>query len=242
MQSIVGLYSALKQDTRLQKNWEMNQSRIDRALESPLIARTPREVATAALLVMKIRCEPAVAPCQVAPPDDGLIAFGRTQGPGGSRLANVIQAAPDDLVVAAASATLMYYLDRSASNPLVKKPWSTDGLKTSAQASPSDLIHPLLRPTWSERKAVAVSSIASLVMQDIRVWGDQQLHSALRSIPGLGPERTDAVPSLPSAGPGRSWMSTYGDCLIPMGCWTKPNGPPKAMTAAGACSSRHGRA
>jgi endonuclease III len=193
VQSIVDLYLALKQDPRLQKNWEANQPRIDRALESPLIARTPREVATAALLVMKIRCEPAAATCPAAPPDADLIAFARTQGPGGSRLANAIEAAQDDLAVAAATATLMYYRDRSASNLPVKTPWSADGLKTLAQASPSDLIHPSLRPTWSERKAVAASSIAKLIVQDCQRCVDQQLRIALQSIPGLGPERADAV-------------------------------------------------
>lgn len=193
MQSIVDLYLALKQDPRLQKNWEANQPRVDRALESPLIARTPREVATAALLVMKIRCEPAAATCPVDPPGGDLIAFARTQGPGGSRLAKVIEAAKDDLAVVAASAALMYYRDRSASNPLVKTPWSAEGLKSLAQASPSNLINQLLRPTWAERKAVAASSIAGLILQDTHMWSDQQVCNALTAIPGLGPERADAV-------------------------------------------------
>ena len=193
MHSVVDLYLTLKRDPRLQKNWETNQPRIDRALESPLIARTPREVATAAFLVMKIRCEPATAACEVSPPDHDLIAFGRTQGTGASRLANVIEASPDDLVVAAATATLRYDRDRIAGNPLVKTPWSTDGLKALAKASPSDLIHPLLRPTWSERKAMAASTIADLLLQDTRAWNDQQLRTALTGITGLGSERADAV-------------------------------------------------
>ena len=35
---ITDLYRSLRDDSRLQKNWERNQPRIDRAFESPLIA------------------------------------------------------------------------------------------------------------------------------------------------------------------------------------------------------------
>ena len=44
MPKIVQFYQALKNDNRLQKNWEKNQSRIDRAFEAPMIARTVRNV------------------------------------------------------------------------------------------------------------------------------------------------------------------------------------------------------
>jgi hypothetical protein len=58
MMTITDLYRAMLADDRLQKFWEQNQPRIDRAFDSPLIARTPREFATAALLIMKLHCLP----------------------------------------------------------------------------------------------------------------------------------------------------------------------------------------
>ena len=40
MTGIADLYGALRADNRLQQDWESNQPRVDRALESPLIAIT----------------------------------------------------------------------------------------------------------------------------------------------------------------------------------------------------------
>jgi len=59
MASLVAVYQALRADPRLQKNWEENQPRLDRCLEAPLIARTSREIATAALLA--VNCDSSQA-------------------------------------------------------------------------------------------------------------------------------------------------------------------------------------
>ncbi|MFH1619886.1 MAG: hypothetical protein ABIG11_08275 [bacterium] len=85
------LYKALRDDPRLQKDWERNQPRIDRALEAILIVRTPREVATACLLACKLRFEPAAAACRPPAFDNGLISWARTQKQGGARLANIVE-------------------------------------------------------------------------------------------------------------------------------------------------------
>ncbi len=80
---IVTLYERLHDDPRLQKDWERNQPGIDRALESVLIARTRREVATAALLNVKQQYEPSRPRPGRHPSSASIVEFARTQGAGG---------------------------------------------------------------------------------------------------------------------------------------------------------------
>ena len=116
MDEIVELYRQLRRDGRLQQDWERNQPRRDRALESVLIARCSREVATAALLSIKLRFEPAAGePALLRPefPSD-LLEWGKGQGAGASRLVGLVarQEIPD-VVRAASLHALLYYHDRS---------------------------------------------------------------------------------------------------------------------------------
>jgi hypothetical protein len=194
--TIVDLYRALAADPRLQKDWEANQPRVDRAFEAPLIARTPREVATAALLWIKLRFEPTAAEFNDVLLDEQLLVFARSQGPGGARLANVItnHTTASRTARAAAIHALAFYRCRSQASPLVRLAWSRDTIKAVAYASPDQLIDPALRPTWADRKAKAVACIASMLQHGARCDGsDKELRENLRSVPGLGPERADAV-------------------------------------------------
>jgi len=195
MATIIDLYLAMKNDSGLQKNWEKNQPRIDRAFESPLIARTPREVATAALLVIKLKYEPAAADFTQVTPDDNLISFAKTQGMGGKRLANVIEGKTrgDDIAKVAAIHSLRFYQDRSTASHLIRMPWSREALEAIACTKPEELINPALKPTWALRKATSVSQLASFLTTNSEKMPDNLLRSKLRSIPGLGPERADAV-------------------------------------------------
>jgi len=165
MSDSIELYQALEQDDRLQKNWERNQPRVDRALESPLIARTPREVATAALLVMKLKCEPAAEVFIDTNIDEDLIAFARSQGTDGTRLANVIEGKKDAdrIAVVAAICSLRFYRDRSADNPLVRLAWSQNGLGRLSRSESVEIINPALKPTWAKRKADAVKALARVL-------------------------------------------------------------------------------
>lgn len=95
---------------------------------------------------------------------------------------------------AAAIHTLNYYKDRSASNELVRAPWSEAALDQLANANPTELINPALKPTYSDRKARAVVQLAGLLCCRPAEAGEgEDLRTQLRSISGLGPERADAV-------------------------------------------------
>lgn len=195
MSRIVSLFSALRDDPRLQRDWERNQPRVDRALESPLIAMTPREVATAALLAMKLRFQPEARDLIERDAEPELLEFGRSQGSGGSRLAKLLmeQKGPDDFARPAAIACLRYYRDRSAANRLVRLDWTREGLSSLADAAPETIIDPMLKPTNSERKARGAKELARVLADPPTCLADEPLRELLRSIPGLGPERAEAV-------------------------------------------------
>ena len=192
--TIISIYKQLRDDARLQKNWEQNQPRIDRALESVLIARTPREVATAVLLSVKLRFEPAAAQHACAEYDRDLLLFARSQGRSGGQLANLIErnADGDDIALAAALQSLAFYKDRTAPNRLVRLPWSFDGLECLSQVPTNGIFPPALKPMWAERKANGCREIAKLLNHPPSL-SDLRLRSLLRDIPGLGPERADAT-------------------------------------------------
>lgn len=194
--NVVELYSALRNDPRLQKDWEQNQPRVDRAFEAPLIARTPREVATSALLVVKLSFEPAASAYLRPEVDLALVEFGRSQGAGGARLANIIQRKrPADQVALAASIhSLRFYHERATASPLIRLPWSESAYRAIADAQPDQLINPALRPTSAHRKAIGIAALARLLADPNTIKrSDEQLRADLRQVPSLGPERADAV-------------------------------------------------
>jgi len=196
MPTIVDLYLALKADPRLQKDWEKNQPRIDRALEAPLIVLTPREVATSALLTVKLRFEPAEAKSFIdAQPDDRLISFTKSQPRVGSRMAKILEreTPADPIAYAAAVHTMRFYQNRSDENPLIRLPWSNEALRAVADANPENLINEALKPTTGLRAFECLTQLAALLTTDLREISEQSLYSKIRSIPGLGPERATAV-------------------------------------------------
>ena len=93
--SIVALYRRLEADERLERDWEQKQPRTDRCIEAPLIVQTPRELATAAALVVKILHEPGADSIPVPPASAELLQWARDRRhdlcKGGPRLANVIE-------------------------------------------------------------------------------------------------------------------------------------------------------
>lgn len=193
MASLVELYRHLRADARLQRDWEQNQPRRDRALESVLIARCSREVATAVLLTIKLRYEPAAVDFLQPPCPADLVAFGQRQGAGGSRLVSCLAGAVPEVVRAAAIHSLHYYRDRAGPNPLVRLPWSDAGLRRLQAAPCADIILPELRPSSAERKSRGVRDLARVLLVPQYDASDRALRQQLRAIPGLGPERADYV-------------------------------------------------
>ncbi len=192
--TITDIYRNLRDDQRLQKSWEQNQPRTDRALESLLIARTPREVATAVLLSVKLRYEPAAAVFLHVQADSGLLSFARTQGSGGARLANLIERLGDKECVAKSASihSLHFYRNRAADNGLVRVAWSIEGLRAVSAAPVGEILIQELLPPWAERKALGLRELAEILIERVP-FGDDPLRWRLRKISGLGPERADAV-------------------------------------------------
>lgn len=190
---IVDLYAALRDEPRLQKNWERNQPRFDRALEAILIVQTPREIATASLLAVKLRFEPTAAGLRAPRPDVELAAWARTQGRGGARLAEMLEGGTpaNEQAMAAAACSLRFYRDRGGANELVRLPWTSEGLARLAAAPPDNVINPALKPT-SKYAAAGLPRLAALLGRPLPLT-DDGLRAQLRAIPGLGPERADAV-------------------------------------------------
>ena len=192
---VVALYVAMRDDDRLQKNWEQNQPRTDRALESVLIgSKTSREIATAALLAAKLRLEPAAARLVDVEPSSGLNAFAKEAGGGSTRLAAIVREGrdADPEAFAAAVYTLEFYRDRSAFNELVRLSWSTAALKALAVADPEAIINNRLRPTYSKPKAACLKELAELLTSPEHP-DDETLLRRLRQLPRVGSERADAI-------------------------------------------------
>lgn len=198
MAGIEALYAALKCDDRLQRDWERNQPRLDRALESPLIARTPREVATAALLAAKLKFEPCAERFREIESSSTVMEFARSLDKRvATRLLKVLQGTEADHIAKAAVVhSLTFYSDRAGDNLLIRLPWSPEALNRLATASPEDIINPALKPTLGVvSTGTCVAKLCGLFLSNVQASTDVELRARLRSkeFPGLGPERADAV-------------------------------------------------
>ena len=193
---IVKLYGALRDDPRLQKSWEALQPRFDRAFEVPLIGRMPREMTTAAVLAIKLKFEPAAAKYIHSIDDRDLVGFTRGQGAGGSRLAKILtgKTPADRLARAAARHALDFYRCRTRISGLIQLAWSKVALRAIADCPSDQLFNPAFRPTWSVRKANAISQLAWLLLNPATPIDDfNVMQFALQDIPRMVPERADAV-------------------------------------------------
>lgn len=198
MEGIVKLYQSMKHDERLQRDWERNQPRLDRALEAPLIVRTPREVATAALLAIKLKFEPDAKAYQGIRPELPALRDAQTlEKRVASRLLKVLQSdEADEIAKSAVAHSVNYYVDRAGDNPLIRIPWSTNALQLIASAPPEEIINPALKPTMGiNSTGTTIANLSRLFLEDSQELGDAELQARLRSkeFTGLGPERADAV-------------------------------------------------
>jgi len=193
MRTIVDLYRCMQVDPRLQKDWETNQSRVDRCLEAPLIVNTFREVATAALLWLKLRFETDSRDVPVSGFSPELLTWARDHRrdscKGGPRLANVVQnpESTDD-ERHSAIASLHFYHDRAGPNSLVRLRWSDAGIRALAQAPPLETVTPRLRVTNWRKASEGVVAVAALLLDP-----PSPVTRPLPKMPGIGDERSDAI-------------------------------------------------
>ena len=160
MFDVTALFAALERCPGLQrKEWERHQAGIDRGMEAVLIQRAPRELATYALLRVRLQAMPGLwhACSQTAwpPPTlQPLMAWGRTQGMGGAALANVLATEGQHPIPShrglAALASLAFYHDRAAANLAMTAPWTEAGFaRLATLAIPTLLEAPCRGPYWA---------------------------------------------------------------------------------------------
>jgi len=192
MSTIIDLYSSLEADARLQRAWRENQGSRDRCLEAPLIVKTPREVATAALVWLKLKFDPEFKDSQKLIPEEDLLDWAyrnrKDRCIGGPRLVNLCRnPAATEEERQSAIASLLFYRDRFTKNPLVRTDWSDVGLQSLAASAPQDVVAPLLKVT-SKYAPMGVIGVAQLLCTPPDV-----ISYPLPKIPGVGEERSDAI-------------------------------------------------
>lgn len=198
------LFGALEHFPGLQrKEWELNQSGKDRGMEAALIQRSPREVATYALVRLRLGAMPDLRQrCRRKQWSKrevrGLTKWGRTQGAGGTMLSKAIEEewdgnCPNDKVMAALT-SLQYYHDRTDENPAVKQPWTKGGYVRIASLDTTALLeYPTRGKFWGE-KFETVKDLANYLRQkDFSDTEDKEVLRCLKSIPGVGDQTASMI-------------------------------------------------
>lgn len=195
------LFAILESTPGLQrKEWERNQSGPDRGMEAVLIQRAPREVATHALTRIRLAAMPELRAHSEAIRTDGnivrLTTWARTQGAGGTMLANLIERKKTERTdaVHAAIARLAYYYCRDEHNPTVKSAWTAASLKqlTTVDAHPF-LESPTRGKVW-ERKFETIRRLATHVqLPSFADLSDDGMVGSLKSVPRIGEQTASMV-------------------------------------------------
>lgn len=196
------LFSALTRVRGLQrKDWQHNQSGTDRGIEAVLIQRSPRELATYALARIRITAMPELRQAastigDISAAVADLRAWAVEQGGAAQTLANLIPHRPAtcDYLLAAALATLRYYRQREDENPIVRQPWTNEGLHRAATL---DYVHfnekPIAGAFWEKKLARARSLVWHIRGSDWEQMSDAMAITSLRSVVG---EQTAAMVAL----------------------------------------------
>ena len=182
--------------------WEHNQSGVDRGMEAILIQRCTREIATYALARLRLACMPDLAH---AAQSDGaidqselseLVSWAVTQSGGCSSMMKVMETEDPSgwLRGLAAAASLRYYRNRSDSNPIVKAPWTQDGL-TAAATMPCEqfLEYPTSGSTWARKYQAVVSLVDHIRRTPIAEMTDDEAYQSLLSLSGVGPQSASMI-------------------------------------------------
>ena len=195
------LINALENIPGLQrKDWEHNQSGMDRGLESVLIQRTTRELATYALVQLRTAVMPELLGIQDYFLDETntnkLLSWAGTQGPGGTMMRRVVTATADsdDPRRIAALAVLKYYQSRTDDNAVVKHAWTNEGLMRLTELDVTSLLtYPIPGGFW-RKKFETIQQLANFILDsDMRTFPDDQVLWNLRNIKGVGPQTASMV-------------------------------------------------
>lgn len=182
------------------KDWKHNQSGLDRGLESVLIQRTTRELATYALVQLRTSVMPELLGIQDHFLDENktneLLSWAETQGPGGAMMRRVATATSDndDPRRIAALAVLKYYQSRTDDNAVVKHTWTNDGLMRLTELDVTPLLtYPIPGGFW-RKKFETIKQLANFILNsDMRTFPDDQVLWNLRNIKGVGPQTASMV-------------------------------------------------
>ena len=193
------LFEVLEKMPGLQrKEWERNQSGADRGLESVLIQRTTREVATYALVQLRFAAMSELLINLV--PDETkaaeLLSWARSQGPGGSMMIKVVTGTADtsDRRRIAALAVLKYYHKREDDNPAIKGSWTDEGLKKLPTLDVSSLLaYPTPGDFWRKKFETIQRLVDTVLRMNLSKMSDDQVLWNLRSINGVGPQTASMV-------------------------------------------------
>lgn len=177
------------------KDWERNQSGTDRAMEAVLIQRAPREVATYALVRLRIAAMPDLATTVAAETwplgeVQQLTAWARSQGHGGAMLAKVAAEKLDrhrSCRARAALASLRYYHCRDDANPAVKDPWTEQGFDRLWSVDVDPLLeYPTRGPVWRAKVETLKRLVIHVRKLNVASLSDDAIIRSLKSVPGVG--------------------------------------------------------
>jgi hypothetical protein len=177
---IVELYEALREDERLQKDWEQNQPREDRCIGAPLIVMAPREIATAALIWLKVQFEPGIQ--NLDKPDRKDLCKG---GPRHVKVIKNAEASRQEKWATLASPA--YCRDRKAQNDLVRCHWSPHGLRALAGTAVEEFQAAQLKVT-NRNAPLGIIGVAGLLVKP-----PVPINRPLPKIPVVGEEEGDAI-------------------------------------------------
>lgn len=201
---LVKLFAALERFPGLQrKEWQLYQTGVDRGLEAVLIQRCTRELATYALVLLRLEVMPEL--CAVCNTVDqplsemqSLLRWARTQGAGGSILANVVERegsyTPPSRRVLAALASLRFYHCRDDQNSLVKSPWTEQGFARLAALDVCTLLtYPTHGAFWRKKFDTVKRLVTYIRGEDFSAMDDDSVARSLQSIPGVGEQTASMV-------------------------------------------------
>lgn len=200
---VLALFERLRAIPGLQDSrWDLNQGGVDRGLEAVLIQGCTREMATYALVLLRLACMPDLVTRDYAVVADenelqALLAWAKAQKSGGcttlAKLLTKEKSLASSRAIAAA-ASLRYYRNRRDLNPVVKEPWTEEGLATAAVMRTETLLDPPLTGGVWARKFLALVRLVNYIMETpLAQMTDEEVCSSLQSLPGIGPQTASMV-------------------------------------------------
>jgi endonuclease III len=215
------LFTALVRVPGLQRrDWERNQSGVDRGIEAVLIQRSPRELATYALVRLRLACMPHLegllreSSCS-AVDADGLSSWAIEQGGAAKTLARTAsdEGKPmGDYRCAAACAVLRYYRHREEPNALVQAPWTDGGFTNLTTLDVRALDEAPIRGAFWQAKLAKVQQIVRHVRRS--AWDELPDDAVMRSLRSVAGEQTAAMVALFWLGRPVPIIDTYLERLL----------------------------